>query len=245
MAKETEATIIPQKLRVFYDVYADLPVAGMSEGELAYATDRLVFYRWDGAAWQPITLHMSSGVIADIPAAADLPNGSLYYATDDNELSQVQAGAWQVINPDVVALIGTHAALATGVHGVGGSTLQSLIQINTLIATHAGEVDPHGDRAYADGIVKTIATGSYGGNDTGGRQITTGFKCSLVIIARTGAYGWTLIPSNSIEHKPVSAYHADLTGTIALHASDGFTLGNDLHGANKSGDTFYWWAISE
>lgn len=93
MSKE-EITSIPYIRRVFYATYANLPVAGLRIGDLGYATDRLVFYRWSGAAWQAVTIHSSSGTAANIPVAADLPEGSLYYATDTKVLSQIQAGAW-------------------------------------------------------------------------------------------------------------------------------------------------------
>ena len=94
----TELTTIPQKRKVFYDTYANLPTTGLNIGDLGYATDRLVFYRWSGAAWQAITIHSSSGAAAAIPTAADLPNGSLYYETDTGITKQVQAGAWASIS---------------------------------------------------------------------------------------------------------------------------------------------------
>jgi len=90
-------TPIPYVRKVFYATYANLPVTGLKVGDLGYATDRLVFYRWSGAAWQAVTMHSSSGTAANIPAAADLPNGSLYYETDTKILKQVQAGAWEII----------------------------------------------------------------------------------------------------------------------------------------------------
>ncbi len=82
----------------YYLPYANLPVTGVRTGELGYATDRLVLYRWNGTAWQPITIHSSSGLAAGIPAAASLPDGSLYYETDTRFLKQVQVGAWVVIS---------------------------------------------------------------------------------------------------------------------------------------------------
>jgi len=52
---DTHVTIIPKKRNVYYDVWADLPTTGLSEGDLAYAHDRLILYRWDSSAWQAIT----------------------------------------------------------------------------------------------------------------------------------------------------------------------------------------------
>lgn len=93
-----EYQTIPAVRRVYYDVYADLPVTGVNVGDLGFATDRLVLYRWSGAAWQALTFHCSSGTAAAIPAAANLPNGSIYFETDTAILKQVQAGAWATIN---------------------------------------------------------------------------------------------------------------------------------------------------
>lgn len=109
----TELNAIPKIRKVYYLVYASFPTTGLSAGDLAFATDRLVLYRWSGAAWVAITYHLSSGLLAAIPAAATLPNGSLYYGTDTTLLYQVQAGAWVTITAvaytDALAL----AAMAT------------------------------------------------------------------------------------------------------------------------------------
>lgn len=94
---ETELQTIPKIRAVYYDTYANLPVTNLIAGDLGFATDRIVLYRWSGAAWQPVTIHSSSGTAANIPAAANLPDGSLYYETDTGLLKQVQTGAWATI----------------------------------------------------------------------------------------------------------------------------------------------------
>jgi uncharacterized protein YhdP len=88
---------IPQIRKITYTTYANFPTTALT-GDLAYASDRLVLYRWSGAAWQAITIHSSSGLAAAIPAAADLPAGSLYYETDTQLTKQVAGGAWQTIS---------------------------------------------------------------------------------------------------------------------------------------------------
>lgn len=93
----TESRPLSYIRKCIYTTYANFPTGGLKPGDMAYATDRLVLYRWDGAAWDAMTIHSSSGAAADIPTAADLPNGSLYYETDTTLLKQVQAGAWAVI----------------------------------------------------------------------------------------------------------------------------------------------------
>ena len=90
----TRISTIPQMRRVYRATYANLPITGLRVGDLGYATDRRVFYRWSGAAWQSLTIYSGSGVAANIPTAADLPNGSLYQETDTHKLMEVQGGAW-------------------------------------------------------------------------------------------------------------------------------------------------------
>ncbi len=93
-----KVTVIPSVRQVYYDVYANLPVAGLTAGDFGYATDRLVLYRWSGTAWDAISAHFSSGLYAALPAVADLPEGSMYFATDRLVIYQVQAGpAWASI----------------------------------------------------------------------------------------------------------------------------------------------------
>jgi len=94
-------TVIPKLTQIYYDTYANLPITGVKKPALAYATDRQILYNWDGSAWQPITKFSGSGLYADIPDAANLPNGSLYYATDTTKLWQVQGGVWVDISPVV------------------------------------------------------------------------------------------------------------------------------------------------
>jgi hypothetical protein len=60
---DTEVTTIPQSIQSYYTTYAAFPTVGVKTGSLAYATDTLMLYRWDGAAWQPIT---SAGVTSKL-----------------------------------------------------------------------------------------------------------------------------------------------------------------------------------
>src|SRR4030042_1672706 len=94
---DVEVTTIPKIRNVIYDTYANFPVTGLSAGDLAFATDRLVLYRWSGAAWQNVTFYCFYGTAGAIPVAATLPNGSVYYETDTTITKQVQAGAWVTI----------------------------------------------------------------------------------------------------------------------------------------------------
>ena len=85
---------IPQIRQVYYDTYANLPTTNLRAGALGYATDRLMLYRWSGAAWQNITVYSSAGTAGNRPAAAGLIDGSVYYSTDTVVLSMVSGGAW-------------------------------------------------------------------------------------------------------------------------------------------------------
>lgn len=105
MTQESVVTIIPKMRRIYSDTYANLPVTNLSPEDLGWATDRLVLYRWSGAAWVAITIHSSSGIAANIPTAADLPNGSFYYETDTGITRQVQAGAWGQVSGNMVSYI--------------------------------------------------------------------------------------------------------------------------------------------
>ncbi len=100
-------TIIPKIRRVVYATYANFPTTNLAIGDLAYATDRLVFYRWSGSAWQAVTIHSSSGAIGAIPTAGDLPNGSIYHDTTNSILKQVQAGSWVNIAASELAILTT------------------------------------------------------------------------------------------------------------------------------------------
>ncbi len=92
-------------------------------------------------------------------------------------------------------------------------------------------------------IVST-ASGSYVGNASGGRQITTGFKCSLVTIFG-GQYShvWRITADKGIRQANGTDSSA-LQNTPSLHASDGFNVGAVTNQANGDTYTHYWWALS-
>ncbi len=91
---------------------------------------------------------------------------------------------------------------------------------------------------------KEIAEGSYIGDETA-RDISVGFKCSLVIILDSATYHSIafVIPDESTSITNVAHYGDELV----LHATDGFTLesGSELFNMNVSGSVYYYWAISE
>lgn len=93
----TQVDDIPQTREVFYAPYASFPTSGVKVSDLAFATDRKILYRWNGSSWDALTIYSGAGLAADIPNAADLPEGSLYFETDTTKLKQVQSAAWQQV----------------------------------------------------------------------------------------------------------------------------------------------------
>lgn len=90
---------------------------------------------------------------------------------------------------------------------------------------------------------RIIVTGTYTGNDADNRQITTGSKCSMVIVLSNGTQDEIVvfIPNRVTM---VADSGCAIRGTLSLHASDGFVV----HGStdpNASGIVYYYWAISE
>lgn len=104
------------------------------------------------------------------------------------------------------------------------------------------------------GAGKTIAQGTYTGNGGAGRQILTGFLCSLVVIGMTspGAANQTIqeviqdAGNNSHLYSSGGAVHPVTgAGNDVLHATDGFVVGNGaVWDMNVAAETYAYWAIS-
>ncbi len=96
---------------------------------------------------------------------------------------------------------------------------------------------------------KEIVSGSYTGDDaTAIRQITTGFKCSKIVIIPAGEpikLGIS-IPDQIIHTTATAIAEAAPATYIVLHATDGFSVsGSGLHNFNDATIVYYYWAISE
>lgn len=95
------------------------------------------------------------------------------------------------------------------------------------------------DISNPSAAAENVATGSYTGNDTDDRQITVGFKCSLVIL-----YDVTTSSKSRICYPGVTFDKIDTQKTdCLLHASDGFIV--DHLDVNVSARNYNYWAISE
>ncbi|MBA7673053.1 hypothetical protein ES703_81241 [subsurface metagenome] len=93
----------------------------------------------------------------------------------------------------------------------------------------------------------TIVTGSYTGDNADNRQITIGFKPTLIFLYRPAATKswWFIFTSmQTIKHSlAVDGYVVWSTmNDLVIHASDGFVV--DKNWANNIGVTYYYWAIS-
>ncbi len=87
-----------------------------------------------------------------------------------------------------------------------------------------------------------VATGTYTGDNTTGRQITVGFQCSLVVII--GPYigaeeEWTLVPGSAHSHSYGTTPWHRLCGSYNwIHATDGFVVSCESPDANYRGPNY-------
>jgi len=88
----------------------------------------------------------------------------------------------------------------------------------------------------------TIATGSYTGNDADDRQITVGFKCSMVIVSGFTSHFWIVYGASGTIHQINDTTTLNKTDVL-LHGTDGFVV--DRINANFVDNTHYYFAISE
>ena len=94
----------------------------------------------------------------------------------------------------------------------------------------------------------SVVTGSYTGNAAEtARQITTGMKCSMVVILAVAGGDkviLVIIPNEAISQKAAVTF--DITAKCVIHATDGFTVSfNNLEFGNLLDQVYYYWAISE
>ena len=87
-------------------------------------------------------------------------------------------------------------------------------------------------------------SGSYTADNTDGKQIAVGFKCSMVIILRVSTVRAHILTPNTTLRMQDSAVYVHSAAKI--HASDGFVV--DASGeayTNVGTETYYYWAVSE
>lgn len=143
MAK-VKTTIIPQLREVIYDTYANFPTAGLSVGDLGWATDRKCLYRWSGSAWESIGISSRHGDYADIGDPADYPESSLYQADDQDILYMVIAGAWEsIVTPpqfNSQNVVTGSRALDTNYQNTHGAPILVMVTVNTTFQNSKIEI---------------------------------------------------------------------------------------------------------
>lgn len=147
----------------------------------------------------------------------------------------------------------TDSAFHTGVAGWEWLTVTHIVDVaaahlRTTLRIHTGDTSAYFDGAMlVEGSIcpafspkpKQVATGTYTGNNANDRQITTGFKCSMVVV---------LSPDESYYTGIILAGFSIRLDSGAeqpnyLHASDGFNVYKDY--LNATGSVYTYWAISE
>ena len=149
------------------------------------------------------------------------------------------------------------AAITTaGLWEVDGSEtqLKTADEIDMQTKKIINVVDPTANqdastKKYVDDNIPTveIKIGSYVGDGTDARQITTGFKCGWLIIVgqlHTFGAGFLLRTANwSIWW--VTSYSGNGSDHPAFHASDGFTVGDLIYECNLATYTYNYIAFGE
>ena len=142
-----------------------------------------------------------------------------------------------------------HTKFTTTEHDVVARHPLSVLDSAVCSETEAdGKITAHAGVAGAHHAPKKTATGGYTGNGADDRQITTGFKCSCVIIQNTDKANsraviipnMALIDGSATDNKEETAKHY-------FHATDGFVVSctwSDVD-LNFNGSEYYFWAISE
>ncbi len=87
--------------------------------------------------------------------------------------------------------------------------------------------------------------GTYTGNGANDRQVTTGWKCGLVLIWQLTTPRFFITSGSQTTYcfAGVDATTVDINNTaLLLHSSDGFVVDNLF--ANENAETYYYMAIS-
>ena len=154
-----ETTIIPLVRQVIYTTYAAFPTTGLTNGDLAWATDRLCLYRWNGSGWTSIGISSRHGAYASRGTASEYPESSLYQADDTGALYMVVSGAWVFIATS--SLLFSSEAVVTGSRAF--TTVYRNTTGKTMLVHVAGTISNTYDlTAYSDSNASPTTIVAYG-----------------------------------------------------------------------------------
>lgn len=171
---------------------------------------------------------------------SDAPEGAHHIKFTTTEHSSIGNGApHHVKYTDAAARA---AAVSNLIYGGGWNG------VNTIAPSKNAVWDKI--EALGGGGGATIATGIYAGNNGNSRQITTGFKCSFVLVASPlWDYLCMSIATDVgifIRTTLTTDVYDAISTRMLLHATDGFIVDNSGSASiNKSGAFYPYWAISE
>jgi hypothetical protein len=179
----TELSIIPQRTKVLYGTYAQIAVltATLKKGDLGYASDRNVLYRWSGTALVAITISSRHGNIANIGDPANYPESSLYQADDEEKLYMVVSAAWSNVSsiPVVTECILSDTLRFSNDAEVNVGQMWYLPIKSTLLGEHLDKCRVKYDAKKTDGssVAKTNIYQNPGDNVKGTiHELTTSYQ---------------------------------------------------------------------
>jgi len=119
-----------------------------------YSTDTDDFYIWNGGAWILINGSGTGGMVQhanewhtpDFTLANGAITGDTKTKITYDTKGLVTSGAnatYTDVGAEQAGAVATHAGIATGIHGVGASNVESESGAASKVSTHAGEADPH------------------------------------------------------------------------------------------------------
>ena len=206
------------------DDLTDVTITGASTGQVL---------KYNGSAWVNDTDATAGGTTA----LDDLSDVAITAAASGDILRH-NGTAW-VDTPgtdhyEAAGAVSTHSSDTTSVHGIADtSALATSTDVSTAVSNHAAATDPHGDRAYADGLASnyeaagTVATHSadttsvHGIADTSALLTTSSGIDALSDVTITAAASGDILRHNGTAWvDAVGTTHFEAAGAVAAHEAD-------------------------
>lgn len=206
------------------DDLTDVTITGASTGQVL---------KYNGSAWVNDTDATAGGT----SALDDLSDVTITAAASGDILRH-NGTAW-VDTPgtthfEAAGAVAAHEADTTSVHGIADtSVLATDSDVSTAVSNHAAATDPHGDRAYADGLASNyeaagaVATHSadttsvHGISDTSALLTTSSGIDALSDVTITAAASGDILRHNGTAWvDAVGTTHFEAAGAVAAHEAD-------------------------